>query len=357
MVVGVYLLGLLFNTFLYGLVLAQFLTYFNTKSNDPSWIRAVVWSLLLTDTIHSAVEVYAVWETGCVPYFSLIDSILIYTEQTVSWAIPFTAVATSVAAIITQLFLVSRVMLLTKNRILMAVICTLSFVGLVFGCTAGIMSGVIKEVAKFGPLVPYVILWLSFQSLADFLITASLITALLHSRTGFRRTDTIINRLVRGAIETGLFASAFALADLFSFVFFRDTNLYAMFAFPIGRIYTNTLLHTLNARAELNNMDSIIDCNSEGNAAVIRTQDQSKIQSTTFTETVLDHQGRSPTSTVNKAEKVQVHVMDDEGNYRSGSAAFAFLSQFRFPFVASYYDRKANAERKSGFAYTSAPGG
>jgi hypothetical protein len=37
----------------------------------------------------------------------------------------------------------------------------------------------------------------------------------------------------------GTFASVFALADLFSFVFFRDTNLYAMFAFPIGRIYTN----------------------------------------------------------------------------------------------------------------------
>ncbi|KAJ7240584.1 hypothetical protein C8J57DRAFT_1371531 [Mycena rebaudengoi] len=290
MVVGVYLLGLLFNTFLYGFVLAQFLTYFNTKSNDPLWIRAVVWSLLLIDTIHSAVEVYAVWETGVENYGNL------GSLASVSWAIPFTAVATAVAAMITQLFLVHRVMLLTKSRILVAAICASSVVGLVFGCTA-----------------------------------ASLITALLRSRTGFRRTDTIINRLVRGAIETGLFASAFALADLFSFVFFRDTNLYAMFAFPIGRIYTNTLLHTLNARAELKNMDSIIDCDSEGNAAAIRMQNQSNIQSTTFAETVSDHQGHSPASTVNKAEKGQVHMvngwhdsMDDEGKYRSGSAASAF---------------------------------
>jgi thioester reductase-like protein len=62
---------------------------------------------------------------------------------------------------------------------------------------------------------------------------------LSRSRTGFRKTDTIINRLIRGAIQTGLFASIFALADLFSFVLHGDTNLYAMFAFPIGRIYTN----------------------------------------------------------------------------------------------------------------------
>lgn len=34
----------------------------------------------------------------------------------------------------------------------------------------------------------------------------------------------------------------FALADMFSFLFHRDTNLYAMFAFPLGRIYTNVNL-------------------------------------------------------------------------------------------------------------------
>lgn len=62
---------------------------------------------------------------------------------------------------------------------------------------------------------------------------------LSRSRTGFRRTDTIINRLIRGAIQTGLFASIFAIADLFCFLYRRDTNLYAMFAYPIGRIYTN----------------------------------------------------------------------------------------------------------------------
>lgn len=58
MMEGVYLLGILFNTFLYGLVLPQFLTYFNTsqflflgdlssdsfnpESNDPLWIQFVL---------------------------------------------------------------------------------------------------------------------------------------------------------------------------------------------------------------------------------------------------------------------------------------------------------------------------
>lgn len=67
----------------------------------------------------------------------------------------------------------------------------------------------------------------------------SLTYALASSRTGFRKTDTIINRIIRGAVQTGLFCSIFALGDLFSFLFADDTYFYAMFAFPLGRIYTN----------------------------------------------------------------------------------------------------------------------
>ncbi|KAJ7231793.1 hypothetical protein C8J57DRAFT_1196492 [Mycena rebaudengoi] len=257
LIVGVHLLGIIFNTFLYGFVLAQFVTYFKTKFEDPWWIRVVVWSLLLTDTIHSAVEIYSAWQT-CVENYGNLASFV-----SISWTIPFTAVATSVAAIITQLFLAYRLFLLTHGKTLLVTICVTSILGLIFGLTAGVVSGVIQETAKFGRLVPFVVLWLTFQSLSDFIISLSFIAVLACSRTGLRKTDAIINRLIQGAIETGTFASIFALADLFSFVFFRNTNLYAMFAFPIGRIYTNTLLHTLNGRAELRNMNSITDCDIE----------------------------------------------------------------------------------------------
>jgi hypothetical protein len=95
----------------------------------------------------------------------------------------------------------------------------------------------------------------------------TLITILTLSRTGFRKTDTVLNRLIRGAIQTGLFAGIFSLGDLITFVRLPTTNLYGMFAIPIGRIYTNvsvvgamraainkrlkTLLDTLLSREEL----------------------------------------------------------------------------------------------------------
>ena len=58
-------------------------------------------------------------------------------------------------------------------------------------------------------------------------------------RTGFHKTDTVLNRLIRGAIQTGLFAGIFSIGDLITFVILPNTDLYAMFVVPIGRIYTN----------------------------------------------------------------------------------------------------------------------
>ena len=51
--------------------------------------------------------------------------------------------------------------------------------------------------------------------------------------------DSILNRFIRDAIQTGLFASTFSLGNLITFVLLPNTTLYGMFAIPIGRIYTN----------------------------------------------------------------------------------------------------------------------
>jgi hypothetical protein len=67
----------------------------------------------------------------------------------------------------------------------------------------------------------------------------TLVIVFSRSRTGFRKTDSVLKRLIRGAIQTGLFAGIFSMADLITFIVLPNTELYAMFTIPIGRIYTN----------------------------------------------------------------------------------------------------------------------
>ncbi|KAJ6459727.1 hypothetical protein C8R47DRAFT_1226546 [Mycena vitilis] len=270
--------GILFNTVLYGLVVHKFLAYFKTKSNDALWlrfgfrllpcitalrtaVRVVVGALFVVDTIHTAVEVYAVY--GTIGQHGNPT-----TLNDLAWIIPFTVVATSVSATMSHIFLAYRVSRLTKNNPLVGILYSATALSLVFGCVAGAMFGLIDHIARLGFLVPFVALWLGTQTLSNLAITVPLIRL---RGTGFGINDADIDRLIHGALQTGTFASLFALADLFAFVFWRNTNLYAMFAFPIGRIYTNTLLHTLNARTGLKGMDvDFIDCDTVANTGVAR---------------------------------------------------------------------------------------
>ena len=74
---------------------------------------------------------------------------------------------------------------------------------------------------------------------ANLRLLVTLVIVFSRSRTGFRKTNTIINRFIRCAVQTGLFAGIFSLCNLITFVRLPDMSLYGMFAIPLGRIYTN----------------------------------------------------------------------------------------------------------------------
>ncbi|KAJ7790171.1 hypothetical protein B0H14DRAFT_3501922 [Mycena olivaceomarginata] len=243
--VGPILLGIFLNTYLYGLVTNQYINYVNHKFNDPAWIRAILFNFLN----HSAEGIYAAWDL-CVTNFNN-PNIL----NTVDWMIPFTGTAVATSGVVTQVFLIHRVFKLTKTNGSVVFLAALSIGGYVCGWIACVKSGIMKDVEKLPQVLPLAIGWLAPMCIADLLITAVLIFVLLHCKTGFRHTDIIVNRVIRGAIQTGLFVSIFALGDLFSFIFAPHTSFHSMFAYPIGRIYTNTLLDTLNARMVFHRMN------------------------------------------------------------------------------------------------------
>ncbi|KAJ7806518.1 hypothetical protein B0H14DRAFT_2875440 [Mycena olivaceomarginata] len=212
-----------------GLVTNQYINYVNHKFNDPVWIRATVIILFVLDMTHSAVGIYAAWDL-CVTNFNN-PNIL----NTVDWMIPFTGITVATSGVVTQVFLIHRVFKLTKNKWLVVFLTALSIGGYVCGWITCVKSGIMKDVEKLPQVLPLAIGWLALMCIADLLITAILIFVLVHSKTGFRHTDTIINRVIRGAIQTGLFVSMFALGDLFSSIFAPRTSFYLMFAYPIGR--------------------------------------------------------------------------------------------------------------------------
>ncbi|TFY83479.1 hypothetical protein EWM64_g531 [Hericium alpestre] len=260
---GTLLVGIFFNTYLYGLVTYQFAAYWRTYFNDPLRIKLVVLFLFLVDTAHSISVIYMAWEYWSVLFAFLHGGCLSKICVSVTnfanpaalevalWPYTFTPIATALAALATQIFLGYRICRLTGSRIIYVVIVLLAFTSFGLGMACGIRAWIISVLADLSVLNNLVTAWLSMQVGTDLLITGLLTFSLLRSKSGFRKTDNVLNRLVRGAIQTGVFAGIFSLSDLATFLQYPDTNMYGMFAIPIGRIYTNTLLDTLISRDEL----------------------------------------------------------------------------------------------------------
>ncbi|KAI5995738.1 hypothetical protein F5J12DRAFT_366481 [Pisolithus orientalis] len=60
-ILGPLLIGILFNTYLYGIVTYQFALYYRADFNDRLAVKCVVAFLLVLDIVHSIALIYMVW--------------------------------------------------------------------------------------------------------------------------------------------------------------------------------------------------------------------------------------------------------------------------------------------------------
>ncbi|KAL0579930.1 hypothetical protein V5O48_002101 [Marasmius crinis-equi] len=90
-------------------------------------------------------------------------------------------------------------------------------------------------------------------AVSDVSITVVLSFYLWKSKSGIKRTDAIMNRLILFCVRTGLLTTACAILSLITISVFPDTFIYITFYATLARYYSFSLLATLNARAELVN--------------------------------------------------------------------------------------------------------
>ncbi|KAH8813767.1 hypothetical protein DL96DRAFT_503999 [Flagelloscypha sp. PMI_526] len=243
--IGAVLIGFALNVYLFGVVSYQYLDYKTSKFDDPIWLRLTVLTLFIMDTALTAVEFYAVW------YFTVEN----YTNPGVMegtiWITPFSCVATAISSLIVQGFLIHRLYQFTRQLWLCVFLLLAALAASLCGMIDGAKIGLLVDMDKFAALIPLTTAWLATEAGVDIVIATVLSRALWRRKTGSTRTNTIINRCTVAAIQSGLFSSVFALAVVVAFLLSPDTYLYAIFAWPLGKIYSNSLLYTLVTRKEL----------------------------------------------------------------------------------------------------------
>ncbi|KAJ7227871.1 hypothetical protein B0H12DRAFT_1148318 [Mycena haematopus] len=240
---GPLLIGVILSTLAYGIMSVQMLFYYQTYKKDARWIRYFMLYLFFAETANLLIEIGIIYEPLIIRYGAQ-RAVIISPLFLPGDAISIVASSTPV-----QLFTAWRISVITGSIVLPLLISILSVASFGGGLLVGIFAGIRNEFREFTSFSGAIIVWLVCSALCDMLITVVLTYSLSKRKTGFTSVDGQINRIIRLSVQTGAITAAAALADVILFLVFPATTLNFIPDFPLSKLYTISLLSTLNARA------------------------------------------------------------------------------------------------------------
>lgn len=247
---GAAFIGLVVAATLHGVSIVQ-AWYYYTHQSDPWPIKVLVGAVMTFDTIHQFLITHTVYWYTVSSWGKPAELQLIVRSMLIE------VIFNGLTALLVQSFLAMRVWRLSNGNKLLTGVVALLVLG-EFGAVVA-YEYISLKMTTYAELATLEYLSISVNVLAaagDVLIAGSLCMLLHLSRTGFQRSDTMINKLMLFAVNTGVLTSVCAVASLVSILAAGHTFIYIAFFFCIGRLYSNSLLATLNARKSIRNAGS-----------------------------------------------------------------------------------------------------
>jgi len=244
-ILGPIVLAVVINSILYGTCIVQWYNYYTSGYNDPLFTRLLVMWCVFLDTWHTAVTAYMLWD------FTVINFGKYDIYQHLPWTYSSTAIFIALGSVPIQHFLAWRIKNLSHRWLWFFIVSALSLGQGACALTGGTLASISSK-WNFGSLFPVAGAWISIAVLTDVLIAFLLFYYLRKGKTGYQTSvDHVIERLIMTVIETCSVGAVVCIVDIIVFITRPETNLHFLFALPQGRIYTNTLMVTLNSRAGL----------------------------------------------------------------------------------------------------------
>ncbi|KAI0741188.1 hypothetical protein C8Q76DRAFT_791529 [Earliella scabrosa] len=255
---------------LFGLTTHQTYRYFKLYPSDDRRIKALVISLLILDALHTVTSIHICYHYLVNDYFNPL------ALDISVWSVRMTILETVVVMSLTHSFFVrlgGRRLLpsilipcrcgagyLCQSVILDALSTDIKFVSLVTAIALGTTIMTFRSVTftGFQPYMWMVWILLAIAVVLDVLVTGFLVFYLYKSRTGFRRSDSILDVLMVYTINTGLSTSLLTIPAMFCAIFMRENLIWAAIYVIACKMYANSLLAVLNSRR------SLIDKGAEG---------------------------------------------------------------------------------------------
>ncbi|KAJ3916605.1 hypothetical protein F5877DRAFT_91661 [Lentinula edodes] len=163
-----------------------------------------------------------------------------------------------------QIYFAWRIRKITQTYWIPGVVVMLALASSAGGFITGVKIAKLKLFADKPELHWSALLWFLTACVADLLITGTLVWNLAQRKTGFAITDSVVDKIIRMTVQTGMITSICAIGDVAFFMALplnylvgysildckqQDQNF--LWDLTLAKLYTNCLMSTLNARAGL----------------------------------------------------------------------------------------------------------
>ncbi|KAI9446100.1 hypothetical protein H4582DRAFT_1903448 [Lactarius indigo] len=245
------LLGALWNWTLYGVLVVQLYVYTYNFPGDRTPLKLLVYSIFLIETVQTAL-------TGADLYYWLVSGFgnigRLTSPHLSGFDVPIIG---SIVSLAVQFFFVYRIWILSERsyRFLFigVIICLCSITAVVGACIGGVYVYIHKKFVTGRVLKVLALIWVSGNALSDILIAASMLYHLVRRRSegGRNYSDHVLSKVVRLTIETNVLTMTVGIVSLLMFAIFPDKRWFTCPTAILGKLYSNTLLVSLNNRISL----------------------------------------------------------------------------------------------------------
>ncbi|KAI0722369.1 hypothetical protein C8T65DRAFT_137478 [Cerioporus squamosus] len=231
---------------LYGLTVHQTYRYFNLYPTDGPYLKILVGGLLVLDTLHSVTTMHVCYYYLALNYFNPENL------ATGVWSIQSTIMETGTIVFVSHCFFARRLFFLADRKALYLIgigILLLSELSMCIAATVEVVKR--KTFSAFADDM-----WLIWATLAiavtvDVLCSIGLTYYLRRNRTGFKKTDSMVDILMLYSINTGLCTSLCTLGALVCAILMPKNLIFCGVYVVASKLYSNSLLAVLNSRRSI----------------------------------------------------------------------------------------------------------
>jgi len=244
---GELLIAILLNGYLFGVICQQLYSYWISRFEDPVYMKVFIFTQFTIIVVQTVLFWNLAWNVF------IVGSDLLSSTKSATWQALVASSCQLVLIIMANGFLVSRIYSLTGSRLQSGLVLAFSAIAFVIGIVTFYTTYYLRTpTANSTPVaLAAAAVWQVSQAIAECLIMFFLARALLTSRSGLKKSDSIVNHLVRNVVQIGLFATIWAIAGLATYFLLPRRTIFTIFNATSGPIYTHMIFDGLLSRSRL----------------------------------------------------------------------------------------------------------